>query len=81
MPGYESGTWYGVVVAARTPPAIVRKLNTDIVNALQLPDVRERMTVQGVEVVASTPEDFEKFIKAEIVKWARVVTLSGARIE
>ena len=81
VPGFEGGAWYGVVVAAKTPPAIVRKLNTDIVKALQLPDVRERMTAQGVEVVASSAEEFAKFIKAEIVKWARVVALSGARAE
>ncbi len=81
VPGFDGGAWYGVVVAAKTPPAIVRKLNTDIVKALQLPEVRERMTAQGVEVVASTAEEFTKFIKAEIVKWARVVALSGARAE
>jgi tripartite-type tricarboxylate transporter receptor subunit TctC len=81
VPGFEGGAWYGVVVAAKTPPAIVRKLNTDIVKALQLPDVRERMAAAGVEVVASSAEEFAKFIKAEIVKWARVVALSGARAE
>ncbi len=81
VPGYESGTWYGVVVAAKTPPAIVQKIHADIVKALQLPDIRERMTAQGVEVIASTPGDFAKFIKAEILKWARVVALSGARAE
>ncbi len=81
VPGFEGGAWYGVVMAAKTPPAIVRKLNTDIVKALQLPDVRERMTAQGVEVVAGSAEEFRKFIKAEIAKWARVVALSGARAE
>jgi tripartite-type tricarboxylate transporter receptor subunit TctC len=81
VPGYESGTWYGVVVPAQSPAFIVRKLNTDIVKALQLPDVRERMTAQGVEVVAGSAGDFTKFIKAEISKWGRVVALSGARAE
>ena len=81
VPGFEGGAWYGVVVAAKTPPAIVQKIHTDIVKALQLPDIRERMTAQGVEVIASTPGDFAKFIKAEILKWARVVALSGARAE
>jgi len=81
VPGFEGGAWYGVVVAAKTPPAIVQKIHTDIVKALQLPDIRERMTAQGVEVIASTPGDFAKFIKAEILKWGRVVALSGARAE
>ncbi len=81
VPGFEGGAWYGVVFAAKTPPAIVRKVHADIVRALQLPDIRERMTALGVEVVASTPEAFAQFIKAEIVKWARVVALSGARAE
>jgi len=81
VPGFEGGAWYGVVVAAKTPPAIVQKLNTDFVKALQLPDVRERMTAAGVEVIASSAGDFAKFIKAEIAKWGRVVALSGARAE
>ena len=54
---------------------------SDIVRALQLPDIRERMTAQGVEVIGSSSEEFARFIKAEISKWARVVALSGARAE
>ena len=81
LPGFEGGAWYGVVVAAKTPPAIVRKIQADIVKALQLADIRERMTAQGVEVVGSSAEQFARFIKAEISKWAHVVALSGARAE
>ena len=79
--GFEGGAWYGTVFAAKTPPAVVRKVHDDIVRALQLPDIRERMTAAGVEVVGSSTEEFARFIKAEISKWARVVALSGARAE
>jgi tripartite-type tricarboxylate transporter receptor subunit TctC len=59
----------------------VRKIQADIVTVLQLADIRERMTAQGVEVVGSSAEQFARFIKAEISKWAHVVALSGARAE
>ena len=79
--GFEGSTWYGIVVAAQTAPAIVRKLNSDIVRALQRPDIRERLAGQGVELIGNTPEEFAQFIKAEIAKWGRVARISGAVVE
>jgi tripartite-type tricarboxylate transporter receptor subunit TctC len=79
--GYEGATWYGVVAPARTPPAIVTLLNRDIVRALHEPDVKERLTAQGVEIVGSTPPAFAQFIRSEIPKWAKAVQLSGARVD
>jgi tripartite-type tricarboxylate transporter receptor subunit TctC len=79
--GYESNTWYGVVVAARTARPIVNKLNADIVAILRRADFKERMLSQGAEVVGNTPEEFAGFIRSEIEKWRRVVALSGARME
>jgi tripartite-type tricarboxylate transporter receptor subunit TctC len=79
--GFEGSTWYGIVVASRTSPAIVRKLNVDIVRALQRADVRERLAGQGVELVGNTPEEFTRFISSEIAKWGRVARISGAVVE
>ena len=79
--GFEGSTWYGVVVPARTPPAIVTQLNRDIVAVLNEPDMRERMSNQGIELVASTPGEFARFIQAENAKWARAVKISGARVD
>ena len=81
VPGFEGGAWYGVVVPARTPAAIVAQLNRDIVTALKSPEVRDRLTSQGLELVGSTPEDFAQFIRDEIPKWAKAVRVSGARVD
>ena len=79
--GYEGGTWYGVVVPAKTPPAIVTQLHRDFVSALRAQDVQERLATQGVELVGSTPAEFARFIRSEIPKWAKAVRVSGARVD
>ena len=79
--GYASNTWYGVVVPARTPAHIVTQLNRDIVAALGHADMRERMSNQGIELVAGTPQEFARFILAELPKWAQAVNASGARVD
>ena len=81
LPGFEANTWHGVVVPAGTPATIVARLNREIVAILHLPDVVERLSGQGAEAVGSTPEEFAAYIRAETVKWARVVRESGAKAE
>jgi len=81
VPGFEGVAWYGVVMPAKTPQYIVQKVQADIVKCLHLSDVSERMTAQGVEVIGSTPNDFAKFIKSEIIKWSNVVELTGATLQ
>ena len=81
LPGFEANTWHGVVVPAGTPGAVVARLNREIVAILHLPDVIERLSGQGAEPVGSTPEEFAAYIRAETVKWARVVRESGAKAE
>ena len=78
-PDYDMTSWWGVAVAARTPPAIVNKLHDDIVRVLKMPDVRERLSVQGVDVAATTPAEFERFLRAEVVRWGKAVKQSGAK--
>ena len=81
VPGFEGATWYGVVAPARTPAAVVAQLNRDFVAALKAPDVRDRLTSQGLEVVGSTADEFAQFIRNEIPKWAKAVKISGARVD
>ena len=66
-------SWYGVLLPARSPQAIVAKLNTAILNALSAPDAIEHMKRQGLDPVGSTPEVFAAHVRNEVAKWARVV--------
>ena len=73
FPGFEATAWYGVLATARTPKTIVNRLHDEIVRALALPDVKERLNNVGFELVGGTPDEFAAFIKSEIAKWTRVV--------
>jgi tripartite-type tricarboxylate transporter receptor subunit TctC len=81
VPGYDTATWYAVVVPAGTPRAIINKLHADLTQALMLPDVRERLTGTGVDLIGSTPQQLASFIQSEIAKLGKVVKQSGARID
>ncbi len=81
FPKFEATAWYGVLAPAGTPPAIVTRLHDEIVRALKLPDVKERLEYVGFEIVGSTPAAFGAYIKSEIKKWAPVVKASGAKPE
>ena len=79
--GFEVVSWNGVVVPAGTPAAIVQRLNSSINDALRTPEVRQRLSSEGLQIVASTPQEFEQFIKSEIAKWAKVVRAAGIKAE
>ncbi|MGT2493724.1 tripartite tricarboxylate transporter substrate binding protein [Cupriavidus basilensis] len=79
LPGYAFESWFGVLAPAGTPKEIVAALNGEIGKALASPAVRERLLVQGAEPRASTPQEFEQYIKAEIAKLAPVVRQSGVQ--
>jgi tripartite-type tricarboxylate transporter receptor subunit TctC len=77
LPGFEADNWYGIVAAARTPRAIVGRLNAEFVRILSMPEVREVLLRQGLEVAPGTPEAFGAYMKSEYVKWARVIADAG----
>jgi tripartite-type tricarboxylate transporter receptor subunit TctC len=77
--GFDVTGWYGAFVPAGTPQEIVARLHKEIVRALALPDVRERLSAEGAELVGNSPREFDAFVRSELVKWAKVVKLSGAR--
>jgi tripartite-type tricarboxylate transporter receptor subunit TctC len=73
VPGYELNGWSGLLVHANTPKDIVGALNREIVAIIQAPDVKERFARLGFDIVGNTPDQFQAFIEAEVVKWGKVV--------
>ncbi len=81
VPGYESTGWFGLVAPAGTPASIVARLNAEVVAALADPEIARAMRAQGVEPAPTRPEEFERFIKSETQKWAKVIKASGTKLE
>ena len=79
VPGFAAALWCGVLAPVRVPKAVVTKIHADIRTVMSLPDVRERMARMGVEIEASSPEDFDKFIRAEFAKWSTVAKQAGVK--
>ncbi len=81
LPGFEVVGWYGVIGPARLPAPIVARLHDELVRTLNQPDVHERIVADGSEPVGSTPEEFRRFLLADLAKWAQVVKESGAKLD
>ena len=81
LPGYEAGSWYGMLAPAHTPKAVLAKLSAENATALSSPEVREKLKAQGVDPVGNTPEQFAVYIKQEIVKWAKVMQAANIKAE
>ena len=79
--GYEVTGWYGVFVPSGTAPEIIPRLHQEIVRVLALPDLRERLSSEGAELGGNTPDEFGRYVKSEIAKWAKVVKLAAARAD
>ncbi len=81
FPGFEAVTWIGVVAPKGVPQEIVDRLNKEIAQVLDMPDVRARLKSLGADPLTSTPSEFSAYIVSEIAKWAKVVKQSGAILE
>lgn len=81
VPGYEMNSWYGVLAPAATPQDIVNKAGAEIARIVKLPQVRERLSHEGLEPAGTTPQEFAAYIKAEVAKWTRVVRTAGIKVE
>ena len=81
FPGIESNVWFGLFVTAGTPPAIVTKVNRDVVAALRLQEAKDALLAQGAEAVPMTPEEFGAFLKQEIAKWGKVIKEAGIKAQ
>jgi tripartite-type tricarboxylate transporter receptor subunit TctC len=81
LAGFEVTNWYGVFAPTGTPKEIIEKLNTELHKILSAPDIRERLAKMGSAAVHGSPEDFARFIQAEVPRWADVVKKSNARVD
>ena len=81
FPGVDVALWYGMLAPAATSPAIIARLNTEIVKALNAPDVRERFAAQGTEAMGGTPGEAAAFIRSEIERWGPVVKKAGVKAD
>ncbi|HKU71419.1 MAG TPA: tripartite tricarboxylate transporter substrate binding protein [Burkholderiales bacterium] len=79
--GTESHSWYGMLVPAATPRAVVDRLHAALVKTVAMPDIKERFVEQSVDGIGNRPEEFDKIIRAEIAMWSKVVKASGAKPE
>jgi tripartite-type tricarboxylate transporter receptor subunit TctC len=81
LPGYESVGWFGLVVPAGTPPAIIARLGNELGEVLQDEAIRSAMRNMGLEAGQSSPEAFDAFIRAETQKWGQVIRNAGIKLE
>lgn len=81
LPGFEVNSWYGVFVPAKTPNAIVARLHKEFGRVLALPEVKERLLGQGIEVAGSTPEQLHSVVQAEKKLWAKVIQDAGIKVQ
>jgi len=81
LKGFEANNWYGVLVPAKTPRAIIMRLNKDITTALTTPDIKELLFKQGLDAAPESPEAFGAYIKSELAKWAKVIKAAGLKAE
>jgi tripartite-type tricarboxylate transporter receptor subunit TctC len=81
VPGYDAVEWNGAMVPAGTPSAAVNRLHEAIIKAVSIPEVKERVTGLGADLVGNTPDEFRAFLKKELATWSKVVKEVGMRID
>ncbi len=81
LAGFDVSSWAGVIVPAGTPKPIIAKLHGEIINLLKQPTMNARLAAEGAPPIGSTPDEFAKFMREELVKWAAAVKQAGARID
>jgi tripartite-type tricarboxylate transporter receptor subunit TctC len=80
VPGYEATIWLGVMAPAGTPKEIIDKLNAEIGKVVSRPDVKQAWAKQGAVPMLMSPSEFDRYLRADIEKWAEVVKVAGARV-
>ena len=81
VPGYEVDGWYGLLAPAKTPPAVIRRFNSELAVLLAMPEMKERLLGAGIDASASTPTEFQARITHDIARWADVVKKAKITVE
>ncbi len=81
LQGFDISTWFGLFAPAGTPVDVIAKWNAEVAKILNSPEMREKLVAQGAEPAPTTPEQFAAFVKSEIVKYAKIVKASGAKVD
>jgi tripartite-type tricarboxylate transporter receptor subunit TctC len=79
VPGFSALAWWGIIVPAKTPPAMVQRIHEEIAKALKDPGVAEKLGAQGMDVLGGGPADLDKFLRGEITRWSKVVKDNNIR--
>ena len=79
VPGYDAVIWLGIMAPAATPRPVVERLNAEITKIVNAPDMKAAWGRQGAIAMSMTPDEFARFMRADIDKWARIVKISGAK--
>jgi tripartite-type tricarboxylate transporter receptor subunit TctC len=79
--GFEAGVWYGIMGPAGLPPEIITRLHQELARIARLPEVRERLAVEGVEPVGNTPAEFAAYLRTEMAKYAAIAQKARIRAE
>ncbi|MGZ5120156.1 MAG: Bug family tripartite tricarboxylate transporter substrate binding protein [Burkholderiales bacterium] len=81
VPGYDATLWYGILAPARTPDAIIKRMNAELATTLKSADVAEKLSTQAVEPHQTSPEQFASLIRDELAKWSKVIRASGVKAD
>jgi tripartite-type tricarboxylate transporter receptor subunit TctC len=81
LPGYVFDHWYGMFAPAKTPRPVVNQISQEVARILNIPDVKDKISARGAVVKPSTPEDFDKFVRAEVEKITKVMKAGGVKVQ
>ena len=81
LPGFDIGTWHGVLAPAGTPPTIIARLSGELAKMAKNPETREQAAAQGLELVGSSPQELDVYIRGQMAKFARLVKATGMRLD
>jgi tripartite-type tricarboxylate transporter receptor subunit TctC len=81
IPGMDARLWFGLFTTAKTPRAVVMKLNREITDVMNRPDVKALLLTQGAESAPSTPEELGDFVKSELARWVPIIKAAGIKAD